>query len=71
MSVSGTGRPFSSSTRPATTMRSPSGSPRCCFVRSSLLGPRRWRPPSGPVASESVGSMAIGASSGARFTVEP
>ena len=36
--VSGTGRASSSSTWPCTMMRSPSGSPACCRVRSASSG---------------------------------
>ena len=43
------GRPSSSSTRPVTMMRSPSGSPSCCRVRSLSSSPTRPSPKTGPV----------------------
>ena len=49
-----TGRPFSSSTRPETTMRSPIGSPSCWRVRSLSSGLTSSWPKSGPVTSDSV-----------------
>ncbi len=48
ISVSGTGRPPLSSTRPVTMIRSPSGSPACWVVRSASAGVDPLRPEQRP-----------------------
>src|SRR5579862_6746366 len=67
--VPGTGRPSSSSTRPATMMRSPSGGPPWPRVKSATSGPAQRSAKTGPVISVSVCSIRTGRRLGARVTV--
>ena len=69
-SVLRTGRPSESVTRPLTTIRSPSGWPACCRVRSASSGWTAMRPNAGPGArwNHSSGSL-TGACFGARSSV--
>ena len=53
ISVSGTGRPSESSTRPVTMIRCPCGSPSYWVVRSASVGMISSSPSSGPVTSVS------------------
>ncbi len=69
-SVSGTGRPSLSSTRPVTMIRSPSGCPACWVVRSASAGATRPAPSSGPVISVSRCRISTGGWCGARSRVD-
>ena len=64
-----TGRPSPSSSRPVTTIRSPSGSPACCRVRSWSCSATRPSPSNGPVTSVRVWGSGTSGRSGARSLV--
>src|ERR1700678_3940570 len=70
ISVSGTGRPSESSTRPARMIRCPCGSPACCMVRSASVAVIRSAPSSGPVTSVSRCGSSTSGRLGWRSAVE-